>query len=290
MKTLIVGHVTHDRYEEGFVAGGCALYGALVHQRLADVSPDDVVHLVTAVGEDFVCDAAIESLDATITRRGETTVFTNLYPDDGPRVQLLDAQGEEVEPRGVPREWLDADLVHLAPVLGEVDLQKWKDAAGDGLLAINVQGWIKVGEPEEAGSRRVIQKPWEVSEKDLRGVDIACLSEEDIIDQGDLLERLVKNVPIVALTLGGRGSRIYVNGWVAEEVGIYPAEVVDPTGAGDVFAATFCNAIASGQEPREAARYASAAASIIIEDIGPGAMDRLNEMEERSELVESYRE
>lgn len=285
MKTLIVGHVTHDRYEEGFVAGGCALYGGLVHQMLADE-----VHLVTAVGEDFVCDAAIQELDATISRRGETTVFSNLYPDDGPRVQLLDAQGEEIVPQGVPRKWLEADLVHLAPVLGEVDLKTWKEAVGDGLLAINIQGWIKVGGPEGAGSRRVIQKPWDVSEEELWGVDIACLSEEDIIGQGDLLERLVENVPIVALTLGGRGSRIYVNGWLAEEVGICPTEVVDPTGAGDVFAATFCNGIASGQDPREAARYASAAASIIIEDIGPGAMDRLSEMEERSGLVESYRE
>ncbi len=285
MKTLVVGHVTHDRYEEGFVAGGCALYGALVHQRLADE-----VHLVTAVGEDFVCDEAIESLDRTITRRGETTVFTNLYPEEGPRVQLLDAQGKEVEPRGVPEAWLEADLVHLAPVLGEVDLKKWKEAVGDGLLAINIQGWIKVGEPGDSGSRRVIQKPWEVSGEQLQGVDIACLSEEDIIGQGDLLERLVKNVPIVALTLGGRGSRIYVNGWTAEEVGIYPTEVVDPTGAGDVFAATFCNAVVSGVGFRKAARLASAAASIIIEDIGPGAMDRLNEMEERSALVESFRE
>lgn len=289
MRTLVVGHVTHDYYEEGFVAGGCAYYGARVHAYLSKTS-----HLLTAVGEDFVCDEALAGLDKTVHRQGRTTTFANYYPETGPRVQLLEAQGPEITPTLAPPSWLDADLVHLAPVLGEVDLLSWKNSLPEGLLAINVQGWIKRAGPvfdaaalEENQHRgvsgaayRVVQEPWPITEGELEGVDIACLSEEDIIGQGDLLERLVRVVPIVAFTRSERGSLIYVKG-ESTEVGVYPTRVVDPTGAGDVFAATFTHKIASGTDPIIAAQWASCASSIVIEDIGPRALGRLDELEGR---------
>jgi sugar/nucleoside kinase (ribokinase family) len=280
MRTLIVGHVTHDHYEEGFVAGGCAYYGARVLSRLSGS-----FHLLTAVGEDFVCDDALEGIDATVHRGGRTTVFANYYPDDGPRIQLLDAVGMTLEPAMAPQGWLEADLIHLAPVIGEMDLQAWKGAKKGGLLAINVQGWIKRAGPlfdasllEQTQRRgvtgtthRVVQQPWTITREELSGVDIACLSEEDLIGQGDLLERLIDAVPIVALTFGARGSRVYVNGQPSD-VGIEPAHVVDPTGAGDVYAATFAHGIATGRDPIEAARQAAKMAAVVISDIGARAL------------------
>lgn len=289
----MVGHITHDRYEGGFVAGGCAFYGAKVHNEL-----ERETFLLGAVGEDFACEEAIGELNYQLERRGETTVFANYYPSRGPRVQLLEASGPPILPKNAPPRWLKADLVHLAPVLGEVDLQAWKAAVGDGLLAINVQGWIKEAGPLvdasalEAGqqrglrgqARQVVQRPWEVTPEELNGVDIACLSEEDLIGQGDLLERLVQTIPIVALTFGEKGSRIFVNG-EPRSVGIFETDAVDPTGAGDVFAAAFCHKIASGIHPVEAARFAAAAASICVEAIGPGALHRLGEAEQRARQV-----
>ena len=325
MKTLVAGHVTHDHYEEGFVAGGCAFYGAQVHHKLdllaraararspgSDLGArpsrscgararDDQTHLVGVVGDDFVCDGAIAHLDHTIRRAGKTTTFANYYPPNQPRVQLLEAQAPEVTPDVAPDGWLDADLVHLAPVLQEIDLLKWKEAVGDGLLAINIQGWIKVAGPqvdpgllEQTQARgvsrpacRVVQEPWTVTVDDLEGVDVACLSEEDVIDQPGLLDKLIYAVPIVAHTLGEKGSRIYVDE-EPTEVGIYETEVVDPTGAGDVFAATLTHMLASGEEPVEAARYASAASSIVVEDIGARALERLDEIGERMQEVSVF--
>lgn len=295
MKTLVVGHITHDHYKGGFVAGGCAFYGAKVHRELKGET-----HLFGVVGEDFICEEAIEELDYLIKYQGETTVFANYYPDQGPRIQLVEGLAPPVTPEDVPDEWLEADLIHLAPVLGEVDLQAWKAAVGDGLLAINVQGWIKepgpvvdVAELEErqqrgieGKARQVVQRPWEITVEELKGVDIACLSEEDLIGQGDLLERLLKAVPIVALTLGEQGSRIYINGeptWV----GIFETTVLDPTGAGDVFAASFCHKIAEGIAPVKAAYFASAAASICVEGQGPASLHRLHESAWRAGKIES---
>ena len=292
-RTLIAGHVTHDRYEGGFVAGGCALYGAAVHNRLAGPT-----QLATVVGDDFRCGDAIADVDAVIERRGTTTVFANYYPPDSARVQLLESRAPSVMPQRVDEHWLNADLVHLAPVCGEIDLQQWLDAVGDGLVAINIQGWLKhPGSPvdptdlEQLQRRgvskpapRVVEKPWDVSREALQRVDIACLSEEDLIYQDDLLERLVETVPIVALTRGKKGSRIFVDG-VPTDVGIVPADVVDPTGAGDVFAAAFCHFVAAGTDPVQAARMGAAASSIVIEDPGPAALDRLGEIQKRRRRV-----
>jgi sugar/nucleoside kinase (ribokinase family) len=289
LKTLTAGHITHDHYQEGLVAGGCAFYGAKVHAQL-----NGATHLVTLVGTDFTCDDEILDLDTTIERAGQTTVFANYYPPGKPRVQLIEAQAPQISPDMAPGAWLDADLVHLAPVMGELDLLEWKRAVGDGLLAINIQGWIKAAGPTintseleqrqrrgvEGAARRVVQKPWDVSEEDFRGVDIACLSEEDVIDQPGLLDKLLAVVPIVAFTLGEQGSRIYVEG-KPSEVGIHATDAVDPTGAGDVFAAGFCHKIAAGTDPVEAARFAAACASIVVEDIGAQALGRLDEAERR---------
>lgn len=290
MKTLVVGHVTHDYYGSEVVAGGCAYYGALTHCALA--GPDEQVHLMAVVGDDFRCAGAIAGVDHTLCVAGKTTVFSNEYPEGKPRVQWLQALAGAVEPQMVAAKWLGADLVHLAPVLGEVDLQAWKQAvraqAPGTLLAINIQGWIKCAGPSApsalAGARRVVQRFWQVSADDFRGVDIACLSEEDVLDQPGLLEKLVEAVPVVAFTRGQQGSRIFVRG-AAYEVGVYPTPARDPTGAGDVFAASFAHRIARGDAPVQAARFAAAAASIVVEDIGARALGRLGEARGRVAAV-----
>jgi sugar/nucleoside kinase (ribokinase family) len=60
---------------------------------------------------------------------------------------------------------------------------------------------------------------------------------------------------------------------------------VDPTGAGDVFAAGYLFAIAGGAEPVEAARLGAAAASIVVEGVGGERLDRVGEAFERARSV-----
>ena len=52
---------------------------------------------------------------------------------------------------------------------------------------------------------------------------------------------------------------------------------MDPTGAGDVFAAAFLLALARGDDPVDAARLGAAAASIVVEGRGGDALPRLGE-------------
>ena len=120
----------------------------------------------------------------------------------------------------------------------------------------------------------VVQVPWAPHEEDLRRVGIASLGVEDLIGQGDLLERLVAYVPIVACTYGRDGADVYVDGRPTR-VGTYPADDVDPTGAGDTFAAGFIYGVASGLDPLRAASLGAASASIVVEEVGGRAIPRI---------------
>jgi sugar/nucleoside kinase (ribokinase family) len=267
-----VGHVTHDRYGERLVPGGCAYFGARTQHALGAR-----VRLVTTVGEDFACPEAWDGFEAVVRRAGRTTVFTNHYPQGGPRVQRIEAEAPAVDPSSLPAAWREASLLHLAPVMGEVDLAAWKGAVRARVVGISVQGWIKRAGPAQS----VVQVPWDVDGAMLRGIDAACVGEEDLVGQGDLLDRLCRTVPIVAFTHGPVGCEIIERGRT-RRVGIYPgAREVDPTGAGDTFAAAFLLGLAQGLSPTDAAQLGAAAASVVIEGEGGSTLGRVGEARER---------
>ncbi len=279
--SVCVGHVTHDRIDGRVVAGGCALYAARGLQALGAPS-----RLVGAVGEDFAADAALAGLDCRLERAGRTTVFTNRYPPGAPRLQYVEQVAPSVRPELLAPAERGCAVAFLGPVLGEVDLAAWKRALRPRLLAIGVQGFVRAVGPSgaggaPAGAGRVVPHPWQPAPELLAGVDVACLSEEDLAGQPDLLERLCAAVPLVALTRERRGCDL-IQGGRRRWVGIHPARVVDPTGAGDSFAAGLLFGLASGQEPVAAARLGAAAASIIIESEAGSGFERLAEAFERA--------
>jgi len=299
VRVLIVGHVTHDRYGEQLMPGGCAYYGALGYKYLgADV------HLRCTVGRDFAHDAQLAKLPRSVSRGGLTTAFTNLYPVAQPRIQWVQAQAPEVLPDFLTHAVFETDLVHLAPVLGEVDLVRWKRRVRARILAISVQGYIKQRGPALASQEIapgvygatavrgycVVPKPWCVTVDELRGVDVACASDEDLIGQGNLLDRLREAIPTVALTHGIDGATVFHRGRVIR-VGIVPEVVVaDVTGAGDIFAAGFLYGLTSGKSIEAAGRLAAAAASIVIEARAAEALPRLVEASERALKVSVQRD
>ena len=104
------------------------------------------------------------------------------------------------------------------------------------------------------------------------------LSQEDIDGYADssLLKKLTTHVPIVAVTLGEQGAKVHLGEEILT-VGVREVQAVDPTGAGDTFAAAFLFALAKGETPADAAKLAAAAASIVVEAKGPAALPRVKE-------------
>ncbi len=297
---LLAGHVTLDRHGTALVPGGAVTYCALAYAGLGAR-----VRVVSAAGPDFPA-AALGSAEVAfepafepagppggsslpVARRGPgrggpaaatTTTFENLYDAAGRRTQRVLAAAPALDPAHIPPAWREADLLHLAPILAEVDLAAFRRAVRARFTGLGVQGWVRRLEPDGA----VSQPRWEPGREELAGVDAAVLGEDDLEGQGDLVGRLARHVPVVAFTHGRRGCEVIVRGrtW---KVGIHPAREVDPTGAGDVFSAGFFLALAGGAPPAEAARLGAAAASICVEGLGPSALARVAEARARAALV-----
>ncbi|MFB6263568.1 MAG: PfkB family carbohydrate kinase [Bradymonadaceae bacterium] len=284
----IVGHTTHDWYPDRVRAGGCALYGALTYRQL-----DASAHLVTGIGEHFECEEVFEGVDATVFRRGRTTSFVNLYPDDGPRVQYVGRRAPSLSANDVPTTHLDTDVLHLAPVLREVELAEWVESTEAELIVAGAQGWMKRAGPTAGAEspalrgletpRRVEHDVWDVEPALLGALDLLFVSDEDVAGREELFERWCDEVGLIVRTHGRSGASVYVEG-EPRTIPAVEVDPVDPTGAGDTFAAAFTAGIAAGSPPVDAGHLGAAAASVVIEGVGPSALE-----EERGRIERRYR-
>jgi sugar/nucleoside kinase (ribokinase family) len=221
------------------------------------------------------------TLTATILPAAGTTVFENLYDAAGRRRQRARAVAPPLEPSNLPRGWEEADLLLLAPVLGEVDPAVFVRAVRAPTVGLLMQGLVRDLRPDgEVAPRRL-----ECDEGALAGIGAAFLGEDEAAAQPDLAASLARALPVVALTRGARGSEVRAFGRTYR-VGVHPAREADPTGAGDVYGAAFVLALSSGAHPREAARLGAAAASIAVEGRGGDALPRVGEAWARAAGVE----
>jgi 1D-myo-inositol 3-kinase len=272
---LVVGHVTLDVGPGGAAPGGSAYYAARTLAALGARA-----RVLTAAGSDFPAAEALAGVEAAVAPAPATTRFENAYDPDGRRTQRAVAFAPPLEPSALPAAWRDADALLLAPVLGEVDLRAWAGAVRARAVAVGVQGWVRAVGPGGA----VLQPRWGFDPADLAGVGAAVVGEDDLRGQGDLVARLAAAVPLVVLTRGARGCEVVVRGRTVR-VGVHPAREVDPTGAGDAFAAALVLGLARGLPPVEAARLGAAAASVIVEGRAGEALDRAGWAWARAENV-----
>jgi len=266
--------VTLDRYWETVLPGGCAFYAARAWQGL-----DADAALATAFGPQFDDRAMLEGLSVFSVGSPRTTVFSNTYPPGAPREQLVETAAPSVLPDLVPAPWRRPDVAFLAPVLGEMDLGGWMDALAARIVGVGLQGFLKRAAPATgSGARRVVRLAVEPDFSPLAAASAVFLSDEDVLLLSDpsLIDRLRRLAPIVVLTRGGDGATVY-EGRDTFDVRALDVPVVDPTGAGDTFAAAFLLALGRGEDARDAARLATAAAAIAVQGTGGTSLDRVGE-------------
>jgi len=105
--------------------------------------------------------------------------------------------------------------------------------------------------------------------------EITMLYEVDTFD--DALHRVRGHCAIAALTRGPHGSVIVASEDV-HVIDAHPAEVVDTTGAGDMYAAGFLYGLTHGYELATCGRLASLAAAEVISHLGPRPAEVLAEL------------
>jgi len=265
---VVVGHVVRDMVPEGWRLGGTATFAAVQAERLG-LS----VGVVTRVGVGLDLPAALPNVTLACTPSEESTSFQNAYGKGGRQQRVIGRAGP-LSAADVPGEWLSAPIALLGAVCGEVPAGMSGEFTSP-LLGVSAQGWLR--RVDEGG--RVQSQAWE-GESFWRGADVLFVSDEDVGPNSDQVDRWTRDVPIVAMTGNRRGARVYDEGrW--RSIAAFPAEEVDPTGAGDVFATAFLVELHMTNDVAKASRFASAAAACAIEATGIDAIATRTVIEER---------
>ncbi|MEX1247243.1 MAG: PfkB family carbohydrate kinase [Anaerolineales bacterium] len=245
---LAIGHITIDLTPDGPRLGGSAAYAALTAQALGWR-----VGILTAWAEDLplgpLTDLPIINLGAE-----HSSTFENVYTSTG-RVQRYHGDAPFIEFHMIPQPWRNPKILHLAPVAREVSPRILKYLE-DSFLGVTPQGWLR--EWDDAGHVRAAN--WEEGEHVLSRVDAAVLGLEDVKGSAVQIERLAAACPTLVVTEGVAGATLYAQG-TQHSIQAPQANVVDPTGAGDIFAAAFFVRLYHSSDALEAARFATQLAS-----------------------------
>jgi sugar/nucleoside kinase (ribokinase family) len=257
---VAIGHVTLDRFGRATRPGGAALYAAVTAHRLG-LS----VGLLTSHADDFPLDVIPPAIEVVTVPARDTTVFEH-REEDGARVMRVEATAEAIGRSDVPEDWEDASVVLLAPVAAEVD-PELAACFSDATVGAAVQGWLRQSDAEG----RVITASWSPPAWLLDRVAAMFMSVDDVRGLEDDVTEWLQRLPIAVLTAGAHGALLYVNG-DRYEIPPIPAEEIDATGAGDVFAAAFLVRHHLGDDPWDAARAAACAAGLSVCGIGWSAV------------------
>ena len=280
---VVVGAASRDIAEDdprGWRLGGGVSYSALTTARLglptgAIVGVDEAASTATEL--DLLREAGVE---VHLVEQEHGPVFVNIERPEG-RLQLCRSHSDPLPVAAVPPAWRKAPGWILAPVAAELPPDWAQLPADDAFVAVGWQGLLReleAGEPV----RHVAPRPDPI----IRRADLVGLSRDDVDRNVPLadLYGLLRRGASLAVTQGDRGGLVahgaHGDRDAALELRHYPAvpshELVDPTGAGDVFLAALA---AARIEPRLVGGrigqgfdllLAAAAASLVLE--GPGML------------------
>lgn len=252
---LVIGHVTRDLVDGTFAIGGTASYAARTVRALGCR-----IGVVTSASPDLDLS---EVLDGAIVARfpaAMTTTFENIYTADGRR-QVLHGVAEMLVPEMVPTCW-KAAIVHLGPVAREC-APALVDAFGDVFVGLTPQGWMRRWDHDG----RVTCCQWDDAEPLLARADAVVLSEEDVRKDEAQVAWYADRTRLLVVTRGAAGCTVYVDGR-GHHFSAPTVREVDPTGAGDIFAAAFFVRLRCGGDPWVAARFANCVAARSVTRVG----------------------
>lgn len=266
---VAVGHVTLDHIGGDVRPGGTALYAALTAHRLGCS-----VGLVTSFGPDFPRDLFPPDLQVIHVPASQTTVFRHEPSREGRTLTLL-GRASDLEVGHLPLEWKAADLALLCPDANEVD-PYLAAAFSDGAMGAAAQGWLRA----RGAGGAISPALWEDAPLVLPHVQAVFVSQEDVGPFEAEIVEWFQQIPLGVITLGRRGAHLYVSG-ERHFIEADPANEVDPTGAGDVFAAACLIQFHREGNPWEAAAFAACAAALHVEGVGIAAIPSRAAIEER---------
>lgn len=248
---LVVGHLSEDRTPEGPVLGGTVAYAGLTAHAMGRA-----VGIVTSASEALDL-SPVRELSLALKLAPISTSFENRYTSQG-RVQTLLGRASDLELADVPRPWRSPKIVHLAPLAGEIPTELVQ-AFPSSFLGVTPQGSMR--EWDSAG--RVRLRSWESVRELLPAADAVVLSNEDLKMDYSAAQAMADHCRVLVVTEAPKGARVYTQGRPAS-VPAPPTHEVDPTGAGDIFAAVYFIHLQQSGDPWQAAEVANQIAALSV--------------------------
>lgn len=263
---LFIGHLTRDLLSEdpqgGYRLGGTVSFAAITALRLGR-KPS----VITRAAADTDLSELPAAVDLHLLASPVTTTFANIYTPQG-RVQYCYTPAAPILAQDIPAQLRQPRAVLLGPLVNEIGPDLAPIFPASTLVVAVPQGWMRRWDSRG----RVYSKPWENAALILPHLDVLVLSLEDINHELERLEPFFQHVPLVVLTEYRDGSTLYrrLPTGHREEIKIppRPANEVDPTGAGDIFATAFVIRLQETGDPVQAARFANVTASFGVEKEG----------------------
>ncbi len=276
----VVGHFSIDtiilpsRTAPFVVVGGAAAYTSLAAKCI-----DATVSVISKVGGNFpqayLWWLSQEGIDLSAVKKladEPTTSFELTYSKDlSERTLKLKSKGPALSPDDVPKDF-QTKAVHLAPIANEIPyelVEELKHRAD--VLSLDPQGLLRSFDGAGNVSDNQIVDPrifgliniYKSSQSEL----YALTGETELKPAIRAIHDI--GVETVIVTMGAKGSLVSVEG-AQYKIGACPSLVlVDPTGAGDVFIGGFLTEYIRQKEILWCACVGSAAASFVVEGIGP---------------------
>jgi len=292
----VVGHFSVDtiilpsRPKPFVVLGGAAAYTSLAARSLGASAS-----VISRVGGDFpeaylwwLGQEGVD-LSGVVKKAGEpTTSFELTYNKDlSERILKLKSKGLPLNVEDVPKDF-HAKAVHLAPIANEITYE----------LAEHLKGCADVLSLDPQGLLRSFDEKGNVAENALVDnrifglINIYKSSQNEIyaLTGETELKPAIKaihdvGVETVIVTMGAKGAVLSVEG-AQYNVEACPSQVlVDPTGAGDVFIAGFLTDYLLQKESLWCASVGSAAASCVVEGLGPTYFGKKEEIYKRANAL-----
>ncbi len=283
---LTIGHVTRDIFpDQTFSLGGTVTFAALTAYHLGLVAA-----ITTCADAELLAElpARLAKIGLAARTSSATTAFVNTY-HEGFRTQYVRARADQVQLEDVPEAWRQAPIVLFGPLDQELSpsfISHFPRSPGS-IIAATPQGWLRRWDRDG----RVWPAPWTAAGEILPLLDVLILSHDDLLPFAEgnrtgadaMLSHWSMQVPLLVATDGRHGATLFQHG-IAERFTAYPAHEVDPTGAGDVFAAAFLVDYHRHGDPRKAVDFANCVASLSIEHEGIAGIPTMEMVRERKEM------
>jgi sugar/nucleoside kinase (ribokinase family) len=272
------------------VLGGSVAYVSFAARRL-----DARVSVVSKVGSDFPAaylwwlrQEGVDLSGVGKVENAQTTRFELKYNDDlSDRILQLKNRAPPISVQDLPNS-LKANAIHIAPIAGEISfeiVEKLRSCAD--VLSLDPQGLVRIF--DENG----IVTTGELTDKRILGlVDIykSSLKEIQAVTGLSDIDSAVKavhehGVKIVIVTLKADGAAVSVEDTVYRVPAYKPEKIVDPTGAGDAFIGGFLAEYVNGEDCSWCSYVGSAAASLVVEGLGPTFFGDKEEIYRRARLL-----